>query len=125
MSAFYERLQATAERLIEQFGKPAKIVRKTDAANPDPWNPGSNSFNPDAGPSEVFDCILVETGYSISDRLQSEIQTGDKMGIISTLIDTVPTEDDVLRDGEDYQIVEINPLNPGGTTLLYEYLARR
>ena len=75
----------------------------------------------------------METGQEITiqPRAYSQIppsliQAGDVLGIMSTDIAIIPgTADKIVIDGQRYSFVDIKPLNPGGTTLLYEFLARK
>ena len=111
----YTRLEATARRLIASYGKDGAIVRE-ERTGP----PHAPVVTPVAHP-----CKLVDTGYSITNRDGTHIQTGDKVGIISTDAAVAPQMDDRIRiDGEDYRFVDLQPLNPGGLTILFEYVAR-
>lgn len=112
----YTRLEATARRLIDKYGKPSQVVRLTQSGPP---------HNP-VVTETAHDCKLADIGYSLTNRNETLILAGDKVGIMSTDLAIVPTKDDKLRiDGEDYNFVDLAPLNPGGLTLIYEYHARR
>tara|TARA_R110002049_G_scaffold281333_1_gene460858 strand:+ start:20601 stop:20954 length:354 start_codon:yes stop_codon:yes gene_type:complete len=112
----YTRLQATANRLIAQYGKAAVVTRSTVTG------PG---HDPVLTPVE-YDVTLVETGYRLTNRDSTLIQTGDKLGLISVAGETQPQKGDKLTiEGDVYAFVELEPLNPGGLTLLYEFQARR
>lgn len=118
MSAFYDRLEATAKRLIDTYGFDGEIVRAGVPTGP--------PHNPQPGAPSRHDCKIVETGYSMTNRSETLVLVGDKLGIISTTVDIVPTKDDDLEiDGELYHFLDLEPLRPGGQTLLYEYHARR
>ncbi|MAX61555.1 MAG: hypothetical protein CMK46_06965 [Porticoccus sp.] len=115
MSAFYDRLNATAQRLISTYGKAATVVRlvKTGPAHAPVIT------------DDPYPCQIVEAGYKLSLISETLIQVGDKMGLISTTIAIVPdTKDKIVIDGARYNFAEVMPLNPGGTVLLYEFLAR-
>lgn len=116
MSAFYDRLNETARRLIEKYGKAATIIRNTSSGP---------AYAPVLTPVS-HGCKLVDIGYKLTLIPQTLIQLGDKMGIISTDLDITPgLPDKLVIDGGQYNFVAVQPLNPGGTTLLYEYLARK
>lgn len=126
MSAFYDKMEATARRLIKQFGYSAKLWRAGTPSGP--------PHNPTPGTPTESACIVVETGYSLTNRdlpgmgTSSLIEVGDKLGIISTEIagGIVPTKDDVLVVGSDrYNFIDLKPLAPGGQALLFEFHARR
>ncbi len=116
VDALYVRLEATAKRLIAKYGKDAFIVRDVLTGPP---------HNPTVTPTP-YACKLADIGYSLTDRDATLILTGDKVGIISPDLSIVPEKSDRIRiDGEDYNLVDLEPLNPGGLTVIYEYHARR
>lgn len=118
MSAFYDRMEATARRLIEQFGYSAFILREGTPTGP--------PHDPQPGPDERHDCIIVETRYGLTDRDATLVQTGDKLGIISTDLAIVPADSDRIEiGGLEYHFADFRPLLPGGQTLLYKFIARR
>lgn len=118
MTAFYDRLEATARRLIKDKGYAAKIVR--DGA------PTGPAHDPQPGAAVEHDCFVVEVGYSLTNRSSTLIQAGDKVGLISTEIDVTPVLSDRLKlGGVLHRIVDLSPLSPGGQVLLYEFVARR
>lgn len=115
VAQLYKRLEATARRLIGQYGKDCAILREVRSG-------------PDYAPvieDQEYPVKLVETGYSMTNRNETLIQSGDKVGIISTAAATAPVLHDRLRiDGDTYNIIDLQPLNPGGLTLLFEFTAR-
>lgn len=119
MSDFYARLEATAQRLIKDKGQAAVLVRAGAATGP--------AHNPQPGADVETSCFLVETGYSLTDRSATLVLQGDKLGLISTeLSGYVPAKTDRVRiGGDEYSFVDLKPLAPGPTTLLYEFHARR
>lgn len=118
MSRFYNRMQATAERLIERFGYTTNIER--DGA------PSGPPHNPQPGQPTLHPCKVVEMKYSLTDRDATLVLQGDKLGLISTAIDVPPAKEDRLEmDGEVYHFIDVQPLSPGGQVLLYEFHARR
>lgn len=119
MAIDYARIRTqTAERLIRENGKVAYVV-VPGAPFGDPWNPQPGEPTEEA-------VYFVETGYKIDDRNQTLIQQGDKLGIVSTETGVVPEKDRAIKiDGTTYQMIDVQPLNPGGTVMLYEIHARR
>lgn len=119
MSAFYDRLEATAQRLIAQYGFTAELVREGAPTGP--------PHNPQPGAPTRHACKVVETEYSLTNRDATLVLQGDKLGIISTAgLSITPTKDDDLDIGGDvYHFVDLQPLRPGGQVLLYEFHARR
>jgi|SRR5690606_28143396 hypothetical protein len=119
MSTMYDELEATAQELIGEFGFDADLVRAGTPTGP--------SYNPQPGAPTRHRCRMVETGYSLTNRNDTLILAGDKVGLISTAgLSIVPTKDDTLEIGSDvWHFADLQPLQPGGQTLLYEFVARR
>lgn len=113
---FYSNLEATARRLIAQFGKSGAIFRESRSGPP---------HDPVVSATE-YACVLVETGYSLTNRDVSLIEAGAKVGLISTSVAISVEKSDKIRiDGELYNFFDLSPLNPGGTVLLYEFVAKK
>lgn len=118
MTDFYTRLEATARRLIKDKGQVA-VLRRAGA-------PTGPAHDPQPGADITFPCYLVETGYSLTDRDATLVLQGDKLGLISTELGTVPVKTDRIEiGGDEYQLVDLKPLAPGGIDLLFEFQARR
>lgn len=116
VAPLYVRARATATRLIERNGKPAQLVREERSGPP----------HAPVLTQVAHDCMVADIGYSITDRPGTHIEAGDKIGIMSPAVAVEPQKTDVLRiDGSDYRFVDLQPLNPGGLVVLYEYVARR
>lgn len=118
MSAFYNRMQATAERLIARFGYSSQLERAGAPTGP--------PHNPQPGQPTSHVCTVVELEYSLTNRDATLVLKGDKLGLISTAIDIEPVKDDrILLGGVPYNFIDLQPLSPGGQVLLYEFHARR
>jgi len=91
MSAFYDRKQATATRLINRYGYATQLERDGSPTGP-PHNPQPRT------PTRP-DCKAVELEYSLTNRNTALVQQGDKLGLISTAIDIAPTKDDRILLG--------------------------
>ena len=109
----YSQIKATADRLINRFGKDAVLVTTTTTGP---------AFDPTV--TEVTtDIILAEIGYSLTNRNESLVQAGDKLFLVQAVAE--PALDDKIRlDGVDYQMVQVQPLAPGPVTILYEVQGR-
>jgi hypothetical protein len=118
MNAIYEDLLQTAIELIEEFGYTAQLRRKGAPTGP--------PHNPQPGADTFHDCKVVEVEYSLTNRDATLVLRGDKLGLISTALDIVPAMDDVLMlaDGS-YRFIDLQPLQPGGQVLLYEFHCRK
>lgn len=116
VAPIYVRAHATATRLIERNGKAAQLVRQ-ERSGP----PHAPVLTPVA-----HACTVADIGYSITNRDSTNIAAGDKVGLMAATVAVEPKLDDILRvDGTDYRFMDLQPLNPGGLVVLYEYVARR
>lgn len=115
MSDFYDGLQATATRLIKQFGKAASL--ETEGA------PTGPEWDPQPGAPVLTPITVVETGYSLTNRNETLIQSGDWVGIADSAVAIVQGAA-LLIGGRRLQVVEVQAINPGGTVLLYEVVGR-
>lgn len=109
MAAFdYSGLRATAERLIERFGRDATLIKLTPGSGYDPGDP-----------SEATTAVtIVADNYGQRERDGTLVeQTDQQFYMIST---TVPESQDVIQDGADrFTIVNAEVIKPGSTALLY------
>jgi hypothetical protein len=119
MSAFYTDIEVEVARpLIAELGFAATILRAGAPTGP--------PHNPQPGTPTQHPCILLETGYSLTNRNETLVLAGDKMGLISTDLGIVPTKDDVLEiSGEAYHFIDLKPVAPGNQSVLYKYHARK
>ena len=113
--SFYAGLQATATRLIKQFGKSATLETLGPATGPE--------WNPTPGTPVLTPIKVVETGYSLTNRNETLIQAGDWVGIADSAVAIVQGAV-LLVGGRRLQVVEVQAISPGETVLLYEMVAR-
>lgn len=106
MSAFYERMQATAERLLSRYGQDWAITRTT--------GPGmSVTRTARAVVESVVRYVVPGSGVDI----------GDKRMLIEA--DANPIKGERIEAGADrYVIVRVEPLQPAGVTLAWWAWAR-
>jgi hypothetical protein len=122
VAPIYTRLQATATRLIKQYGRPVNVYHETDAPLPDPtkpWNPGARTFVAYPAQAVIFP---VETEF-----VDDTVLSTDEQCLLSGggLPDEL-TPKDYLVDGTDrYQIVKSEPIKPGDLTLVFTLFLRR
>ena len=119
MSTFdYSRPRATAERLIARFGQTGSFRRKAPGSGGQPWNPATKT----GGVATEYPCTFVLLDYTLREKANSDIGMTDKRALISTSGLTIEpsASDELMVDGEAHAIVNIMPLSPGGTVILYE-----
>lgn len=116
MAIDYARLQAVAIRLIDENGKAGTIVRSTLTGPP----------HAPTVTEAPYACRLVETDNKATNWPDSLLQVGDRMGLISPDVSVTldRLSDRVVIDGARLSLIELRALNPGGTLMLYKFLAR-
>lgn len=114
---FYSRLESTAKRLITQFGKTGYLV-VDNISGPD--------HDPVIGVQDRHECSFVEIKATFVNRDRSNVQQGDIEGIMSTSVAIAPELSHRIEvNGSEHKILSIDPINPGGVVLMYEFHARR
>lgn len=126
MSAFYDRMAATALRLIERFGQTATLTEVT-AGEYDPVTGIDSEPETLTQPGQVIllDYTVQEAG--IINAAGSLVQQGDKKILLAAKgLAWVPTmTTTVLAGGLTWTIINIKATNPAGTPLIYELHGRR
>ena len=129
MSAFYDRMAATALRLIERFGLTATLS-DTPEPNPDDYDPVTGTGPiivpvTQSGQAILLDYTVQEAG--IINASGSLVQQGDKKIMLAAKgLAWPPTlTTTILADGQTWTIVNVKSTNPAGTPLVYELHGRR
>ena len=126
MSAFYDRMAATALRLIERFGLTATLSEVT----PGEYDPVTGVETGGATLTQTGQLILLDytaQEAGIINAAGSLVQQGDKKIMLAAKgLEWPPTmTTTVLADGLTWTIINIKTTNPAGTPLLYELHGRR
>lgn len=120
MAFNYTAAEATAHRLIANFGQAATLRLMTTT--------GGSAFDPTSGTQTTtnYSVTLVETDYTRAEIAGGLVERGDKKLLLSTdgLTVTPALSDKIVMNSVVYAIIDIKPINPGGTVLLYEIQAR-
>jgi hypothetical protein len=120
MSSFdYAASQSAADRLIRKFGQAATLTHNATVPASNPWESPTTTTTTHAVQ------IVVET-YKDGLVNGTSILAGDRKILLSALGLTVaPTVKDTLTIGADvWSVVNVKPLSPGATVVLYEIQAR-
>ena len=120
MSAFdYARSKATAARLLARFGQAATLRRPST---------GGTAYNPTQGSPADYPVTIVVTDYETREVDGTRILSTDKKVLLAKgSLSVEPATSDLLIEasGAVYKIVNVQPLNPGGTVVMYTIQARR
>lgn len=117
MAALFDRLRATADRLVTKYGATGEILRASSGGMP--WEPT---------PGEVsYPCRIVKDDYTAFEADGSLVQLSDAKFMIPALgLEIVPTTADRIRfAGEVYQIVSVTTTGPDGTAIVHTVQGRR
>lgn len=121
MTAFnYAKPLATANRLIARYGM-AGVLRRAGATT-------GPVHNPTPGASVDHPVVFVTLGYEGAEIDGTRILATDKKILLAVGSLTItPATSDLLVEatGSPYKVVDVAPLAPGGTTVLYQIQARR
>lgn len=113
----YQALASRVGNLIEKMGKPLTL-RSYSAATYDPV-----TMTHTAGAATDVSVYGVEERYRSYEIDGTLIRGGDRKFIVAS--DTVPTlAMKMVESSVEYQIVAVNPLQPGTVTLYYEIHVR-
>lgn len=118
MTSFgYARPAATAGRLIARFGQ-SGILRRT-------INSGT-SYDP-SGTSEDHACTFAVEVYRAFEVDGTRIRATDKKVLLSkgSLAIEPATSDKLLIGGVEHSIVNVEPLAPGGSAVMFTLQCRR
>lgn len=115
----YATAQATALRLLKEYGQPVKIERNTE------------TFNPVSGTITIGSTQQINT-YGVFTQVTTDyaktagvtVLSGDKMVTLDPSVQ--PLLSDVLViAGQRWAIVHIDEINPAGTPLVYKMVVRK
>jgi hypothetical protein len=122
MSAFYDRMAATALRLITAYG--LTITLRT--VTPGTYDPETGETSPETTDDQIGQGILIDyTGLEF--QANSLIKQGDKkLKLAAKGLSSAPSLlSKVIADGKTWSIVPpLKEINPAGTPLLYELQVR-
>ena len=115
----YAETKADADELIAEFGQ-AATLRRPGASTGDAWNPTQ-------GAATDYGCMVVVLSYDYREIDGTRILSTDKKVLLAkaSLSAEPATSDRLLISGAEHAIIDVQPLNPGGTVVLYQIQARR
>lgn len=109
----------TAEPLIAEFGKPGQIAVNDSSS----FAPYESQF----GSETLHDCTVVQTRFQKADNNGTLVEEGDVLFLVSTdgvTIDPALAHR-IVAGGATYQVVRVDPLQPGPTIMLWKVHARK
>ncbi len=117
MTFDYGRFKATADRLLARFGQPGILRRPTASGT---------AYNPTAGSPQDYACTLVVDAYSNRDVDGTRVRATDKKVLLATgaLAIEPATADKLVIGGVEHTIERVEPLAPGGVTVMWTLQVR-
>lgn len=117
MTFDYARSRVVADRLISRFGQEATLSR--------PVSTGP-AHNPVEGTPQIHSVRLVVEEYRQNEIDGTRVLRTDKKVLLAKAALTIEptTTDQLLIGGKAHAIIDVRPLNPGGSVVLYEIQAR-
>ncbi len=120
MSDFYPGLQATASRLLTQFGKPMTLRIQSGAT----YDPVTQTNVPAYTDYPVNGLVLNYSGRT--NESGTYVQTDDKKLLVSVSDAPEPTTGAQVIDGASvYTVQAVKALSPAGVNLLFELQGRK
>lgn len=114
----YAKMAATAARLLEKFGSTVTVKRETGGS----VDPVSGVVTSGSQTTYSPNGVLTKFPDNLIDG--TRIQASDRKLILDDTIAPLLT-DKVTIQGEDWTLQEIMTVNPAGTAIIYECVARR
>lgn len=113
----YIKSRATAQKLIDKFGQTGAL-RRVSASGP--------AYDPIMTTND-YTVTLVDLDYDETQLSGTLITRGDRLVYLSTAgLSIVPANGDkILIGGVEHAILDVKPLQPGGTIVFWELQARR
>jgi len=121
MSIDYASIRAEAAAVITEAGQPGFLRRTAAGSGTEFWDTGQ-------GVVTNYPVTFVLTNYNARDRDGTLVRVNDQLALISAQglsIDASDADQLVDSQGKVWEIVNIQPLAPGGVTLLYQAQVRR
>lgn len=113
----YTKVRGTAESLIRKFGADSTLTQNA-LSGPD--------HNPVLTPTNHA-CQAALLDYKVGEIDGTEVRRGDSKIYLSTegLTVTPSPADTITFNAAVYQVIDVKPLEPGGTAVFWELQARR
>lgn len=115
----YAESKADADELIEEFGQ-SGYIRRTPTTG--------TAYNPTQGTPVDHACTFVVTDYTTREIDGTRVLSTDKKVLLAKGALTIePLTSDRLLDPAvpGYKIVDVAPLSPAGTVVMYQLQCRR
>lgn len=112
--------EGTVEPLMAKFGKPAVLSVNVPATGAQPWES-------QLGTDDEYDVTVIQTLFEKADNNGTLVQETDVLFLVSTEGMTVDPAlaNRLVVNGVTYQVIRIDPLEPGPTVMLWKVHGRK
>jgi hypothetical protein len=115
----YPGTQTAAARLIAEKGQSVTLTRKSAGS----YDLATSSVAVTDAP-ETVSAVILPLSRGLRHMEGSNIQVGDQQLLLGGDIAAPQIDDTITVGSAIYTIVEVSPLNPGGTNLIYDCVIR-
>lgn len=119
MTFDYSSLNETVQAQVADKGRTVQIVYKTAGT----YNPTLDALDNDS--EETVEVKAIITNFSKRDVSASLVEQGDLQVMIAANVTKPKTNDIVSDNGEEFTIVNVVEIKPGGTPILYKLQVRK
>jgi hypothetical protein len=115
----YAELTEEVDDAIQLLGQAGTIIRRGAATG--------TPYNPTPGAPVNHSCTLVVGNYRNNEIDGSRVLASDKKVVIAkgSLTIEPSLSDKLVIGGVEHAILDVQPISPGGTVLMFEVQARR
>jgi hypothetical protein len=114
-NAFYNRMQATATRLVTKFGRTVTLTREVEGA----VDPASGTVTP--GTPITYTGKGIDRDFNATEIDGSAVIRGDKQLILADP-EQIPLMNDLYGD---YRVINVQEVTPAGINIIYRLQVRR
>lgn len=115
--SMYDEISKSTLKLIAQFGRYVSIKRDDKGV----YSPLTNSFT--GASNQQFTVKAVITGYRINEIDGELVKRTDKKVLFDSSADI--RKGDIIIDGDNYTVIDIEVINPGEKIILFKAQARK
>lgn len=116
----YGKLKGISSKLIRQFGAKCEVQTQQSGR----YDPETGSVSKGKTETQSGYCLFDNAAFAFKANLPAGIEQGDV--ILYLTAECEPSLNSVvLANGEQWQLLSVQPLKPNGLTLLYQCAGRK
>lgn len=119
MTFDYSNIAETAVAQINDKGRDVQIIYKTAGT----YDAGNDRVDGDSEDTVTVKALV--TNFNQRDIAAGLVETGDLQVMIAASGITKPKTNDKVLDGEEFRVVTVTEIKPGGSAILYKLQVRK